>query len=304
MKRISKLILFLSLVIISKGYSQVLSKEPSIIEDSSKGSLESKVENLDRKKMSKRKKFCQIISTYGKEVEIDRGWLHKLNKHDIYGVYNLSYELKGKIEVDSIGFDRSTGTIYAKNKEDIKPGDTAVYLGQRKRFGVGFMSWSSPAQIKELNLGMVNPWDNDSKFYVYLFPPDISYTFKNGLSLIYSPGYVNKLAINENYTNTIYYSLSYENTLTIKKNLFYPSWISPTYGLSIGKFHNSFTNYNTGSSATNDGIIFSPVVGIELFSFLNFNAQYIYSPELKDNRTGEEHTFRNFLTSFVIMSRF
>jgi len=357
MKRnIIHLTFFVFLAFFSKSYCQELipgtTQQPAIIEDSTKGSLESKLESMDRDKKNKSKKICQITTTYGKEVEIDKGWLHKVNKHDIYAVKDISNEVKGKLEVEGVGYDKSIGKIFYQKKDEIKPGDFATYLGRRKPFGYGLVLFT-PIDI---NIGFENePVDpilesqpGLSRFGASNYGMSssggggyfLTFAFKNKWDLQILLGVItsnkNKNAFHNEYVEISniesksyyyrkekWYNAYYSPLVQLKKNVFYPyGWFSPYVGINAGyyfcEFSNNYTenydHYVNNTLASDswkkslqnntdrvEGILFAPVVGLELFSsnaiHVLVDAKYVYSPELSDKTNGDKYSFRNFIFS-------
>ncbi|MBI2071094.1 MAG: hypothetical protein HYT79_10900 [Elusimicrobia bacterium] len=95
------------------------------------------------------KKVAEITAIQNKNVLIDRGSIHEVDKRDVYAVYDTSGLYKGKIETRGIGDFQSTALFYHPAEEfrnTFRPaiGDKAVFVGRRSPISMGF--WSSSAR--------------------------------------------------------------------------------------------------------------------------------------------------------------
>jgi len=288
---------------------------------------------LEKKaKVFKPKKQGQVIAAYEKDVQIDRGSLHKVRERDIYAVCNPEGKLKGAMEISAIGDRESLGELYQKKGPKIEPGDQVIYLGQRKYYGAGnFYGKSLPPSEKEKEEGMekalqlsglttVLSWVFRGGWGIHLaFPNYIGEYRYSSYQDVKVTTYPDESRLTQNFCLVKNLTVNIWAPLWVKKNFFYPSWFSPYLGAGLAYFtgnfrHHYWVNYSSSSplgtssfwseTLTDDegeeaGLTFFPAIGIELFPsyqfHIFFDAKYIYTPWIRGKN--EKHNYQGWLFS-------
>lgn len=89
------------------------------------------------------KSVAEITAVQDDRLMIDKGTLHEIHERDLYRIIDASGTPKGMLEVRGIGDLQSSAIFYnlkgARTGAGLsaQPGDYAVYLGQRRLFGLG-----------------------------------------------------------------------------------------------------------------------------------------------------------------------
>lgn len=84
------------------------------------------------------KSLAEITAVQGDRAMIDKGTLHEVHERDLYRVYDSSGDFKGVLEIRGIGDLQSSGRLQDQGTAP-RPGDYAIFLGQRRLFGIGLV---------------------------------------------------------------------------------------------------------------------------------------------------------------------
>ena len=177
------------------------------------------------------KSVAELTAVQGDRAMIDKGTLHEVHERDLFRIYDATGTLKGLLEVRGIGDLQSSGLLYRSGRDkspvEARPGDYAVFLGQRRLFGLGVIGG-----VGQQRRRLLYRYD-ESKGVGLLW----SMTFHNGYGLEAIFGYYsrsgkdvsseNPSAGPERYEINDSRSAKFILPISVKKNFFYPSLISP-----------------------------------------------------------------------------
>ncbi|MBN1622098.1 MAG: hypothetical protein JW871_05865 [Endomicrobiales bacterium] len=236
---------------------------------------------LTRKVKFEPKKQGKVLAAYGPKIHIDRGSLHEVKDRDIYAIYDSSGRYKGNIEARGVGDYQTITRLATGGKTRVKPGDTVIYLGRRRFFGLGILYGQSfpirdEWEERPKNTGpdqVIDPYgDLEWLFEWEKFEKSVNigkeeagllweWTFSNGWGIqwywgVYTCFYeyssgkyrdvidTNGTKIGTSYVySSIGYSYKINFPLVIKKNFFYPKWFSPYFGVGAALLRARFRHY-------------------------------------------------------------
>jgi hypothetical protein len=261
------------------------------------------------------KKDATVTARQGDRVMINKGSLNEVADRDIYKIYGSSGQYKGLVEMRGVGDFQSSGVLYNRLEDlhrealDTEVGDRLVFAGQRKLFALGIMGglMADPEQVlgnteKTLTGGLL--WS-------------LTFTDGWGAEILFGGAYrsINAASplggaefVQEKHQAT------YIAPMWFKKNLFYPSNISPfvAAGLSVLNAEHVYSHqtaiYNPNDSETKNLTTIVPVfgAGIELFPGRFFSprveVRYYDGPNLpaagQDFKTSALFYSAGFLTTW------
>lgn len=178
------------------------------------------------------KRVAEVLAVQGDRVMIDKGTLHEVHERDLYRIIDASGTLKGSLEVRGIGdFQSSALTNLAGARGGaglpVQPGDYAVFIGQRRLFGLGLIGGTRNKRTQTLyafdssagggllwSLSAYNGWGIEAVAGAYLRDSQDS-TVVNGDNFL----------LKENTRDNR--SARYLAPVWVKKNFFFRSLVSP-----------------------------------------------------------------------------
>ena len=185
------------------------------------------------------KSVAEITAVQGDRVMIDKGTLHEVHELDLYRIYDGSGSLKGSLEVRGIGDLQSSAKFQLEWKDKkrpapvVEPGDYALFIGQRRLFGLGLVVGSRLERTQ-----MLYSYDNSAGGGLLW-----SMTFYNGWGLEALFGYYDRSGketssenpndFNAKASTVDERSAKYIAPIWLKKNFFYPSLVSPFAGAGV-----------------------------------------------------------------------
>jgi len=276
---------------------------------------------LDRRATFVPKEKGTVLATYGKQVHIDRGSLHEVRERDIYAIYDSSGNYKGKVELAGIGDYQSIGSLFTNINKGVDPGDTVLFMGQRKFVGIGLaytmdaitklsVSTSKDGTLKE---------DYEKELPVGGGGLTFDWTFKGGWGFrlnvgTYGGQYNWKKILDDTNFESGIYEIYYSFPFTIKKYFFYPHWIVPYIGTTIGYVNFWVVNgrcvytiypgydFLWQDSKRYEGLFVAPSLGVELFSTRLFHVlidgMYLWTPEI--GLRSEKYSFKKWIFSIGV----
>ncbi|MEI8191457.1 MAG: hypothetical protein WCI75_17220, partial [candidate division NC10 bacterium] len=180
------------------------------------------------------KNAALVTAVQDQRALIDRGTLNEVRERDIYRVYDSSDHYKGMLEIHGLGDLQSSGKLYNRladfhrDAASVRPGDRVIFVGQRKLFalgamgGLGFNTEQVSGQTERaLTAGLL--WD-------------VTFPDGWGAEILFGGAYrgVQKTIFpNQIIGGSFVYSIEEKRQAVfiapfwIKKNIFYPSIISP-----------------------------------------------------------------------------
>ncbi|MBI2069558.1 MAG: hypothetical protein HYT79_03070 [Elusimicrobia bacterium] len=229
------------------------------------------------------KRVAEITAIQNKNVLIDRGSIHEVDKRDVYAVYDTSGLYKGKIETRGIGDFQSTARFYHPAEEfrnTFRPaiGDKAVHIGRRSPISMGF--WVSSARAFKNSdpetegysegqgaiweLCFRDGWKIQANLGVHSdSQKDFAFASENTKTFFTQPSTTTiKAPVPEIKTR-------FFGPLSLSKNFFYPKSISPFLRIGVALVRSELvwgTGIDRSSHSYPTRLIPSFGAGIELFS--------------------------------------
>lgn len=259
------------------------------------------------------KAVAQITAVQLDRVMIDKGTLHQVRERDLYRIFDSSGQYRGILEVGGIGDLQSSGRLYSRWEDrkrgqvDAKPGDTAVYAGQRRFFGTGFIGGGAFQRRKVLEAyekaaggGMLWSITFYNRWGVEILAGYYQREGKDAANYPGTPpGYADEVRVQNAR------SVRFLAPIWVKKSFFYPSVTSPFVAAGFSPFRASHAqeHLNTGNvviarqSKIRKGIVPMAGAGVEFFParFIRprIEVRHFFGPELKvlDNGFRTETTF-------------
>ncbi|MBI4425647.1 MAG: hypothetical protein HY554_18090 [Elusimicrobia bacterium] len=178
------------------------------------------------------KHVAEVTAVQGDRAMIDRGTLHEVHERDLYRIFDSSGGYKGLLEVRGIGDLQSSGLLHNRWEDrrpralETRPGDAAVFVGQRRLLGLGLMGGSQLGRTQTLyafdhsngggilwNITFYNGWGLEVLFGVYrIAGGDATWNRQTGNQ--YQSQVDERIA-------------EFMAPTWLKKNFFYPSICSP-----------------------------------------------------------------------------
>ncbi|MBI5202109.1 MAG: hypothetical protein HY925_11025 [Elusimicrobia bacterium] len=262
---------------------------------------------------------AEITTVQGDRAMIDKGTLHEVHERDLYRVSDASGTYKGLLEVRGIGDLQSSGRIYNRFEDihrrvsEIRPGDQVEFIGQRRLLGLGFLAGSTFSRKQILhsfdkssaagllwNITSSDGWGLEMLFGVFTREGKDS----TPLDPTFIGGNQRLIGIDER-------AARYVAPIWLKKNLFYPSMISPFLagGLCFFDGYHSFETLRIGVSEGRDKKekkTIAPVLGagIEFFPARFFRPRVEVRHFIGPTITARGNEFNSSATfySFAILS--
>lgn len=194
------------------------------------------------------KSVAEITAVQDDRLMIDKGTLHEIHERDLYRIIDASGTEKGLLEVRGIGDLQSSAIFYnlegarAGAGLSTRPGDYAVYLGQRRLFGLGLVGGTYFKRAQTLYR-----FDQGSGGGLLW-----SMTAYNGWGLEALFGYYNRTSSDITVTNKgntfeeanvrDERSARFIMPIWVKKNFRYPKLISPFVAAGVYLFDGKHTN--------------------------------------------------------------
>src|SRR5579872_975205 len=98
------------------------------------------------------KHTATVTAVQGDRAMLNRGTLQEVRERDLYRIYDSSGQYKGLLEVRGLGDTQASGQLYNALEDSHRGasstgvGDQAVYAGQRKFLGIGFLGGALSSQ--------------------------------------------------------------------------------------------------------------------------------------------------------------
>lgn len=200
----------------------------------------------------------EITAVQGDRAMIDRGSLHEVRERDLYKIYDPAGKYKGLLELRGIGDYQSQGKVYTPLSQRLRHrdvpariGDRVTFAGQRKLFGLGcqggvrtsndvFLGKAEQSFAGGLIWDLTFPagWGVEMLFGTYGRSADASYNAAFGPGVF--PPFNNSPRLSYEIDRNV--STYYIAPIWLKKNLFYPSVVSPfvAVGLSFVRVRNHY----------------------------------------------------------------
>ncbi len=190
------------------------------------------------------KSVAEIIAVQNDRVMIDKGTLHEIHERDLFQVMDASGVRKGTLEVRGIGdFQSSALTNQAGARSGaglpVQPGDFAVFIGQRRLFGLGLVGGTRNKRTQTLHAfdssvggGLLwsltghNGWGLEALAGAYLRDS------QDSTAVNPSDPVDRRISVDSR-------SARYLVPIWLKKNLFYPSLVSPFVAAGLYWFDGS-----------------------------------------------------------------
>jgi len=225
------------------------------------------------------KRTALVTAVQDNRALIDRGTLNEVRERDIYRIYDSSGHYKGMLEIHGLGDLQSSGKLYNRlgdlhrNAASVRPGDKVIFAGQRKLFALGAMGGFR--NNLERVLGRLETAYTGGLLWNVTFPDGW------GAEILFGAAYrTNHSKILTTNPSRPYLLDSREETrqaafiapIWLKKNLFFPSIVSPflAAGLSLmtAEHLNNVTDTYGVVNETKNVTTVVPVLGagVEFFS--------------------------------------
>ncbi|MBI5203085.1 MAG: hypothetical protein HY925_15945 [Elusimicrobia bacterium] len=270
----------------------------------------------DMFKFGPEKHTAAVTAVQGDRAMIDRGTLNEIHERDLYRVYDASGSYKGLLEIGGLGDTQSSGKLYNafedrwKRALETKPGDKAIFVGQRRLLGLGLVAGSRFARKQALyafdkglgagllwNITFFNGWGLEMLFGQY----SIESKDSSLLARSPGPGFLDRTVIDDRAAKFI-------APTWVKKNFFYPAVVSPFLGAGLSYFDGYHSFETFGVNGKSEGIekksvrSVAPMFGggIEFFPVRFFrvrvDARHFISPRItsRENQFSTESTFYSF----------
>jgi hypothetical protein len=247
--------------------------------------------NFNEQYTFEQKRVAAISAVQGGRAMINRGSMSEVHEKDLYRVYDSSGHYKGLLELSAVGDTQASGALYNALEDRHRgalttaEGDKAVFAGQRKFLGLGFIggvrsSNDTVITQKESTFAFGLLWDT---------------TFRDGLGLeVLFGGFTRdgqeSAHLNLTGGNGAYEQVTHQSAffapIWVKKNFFYPSPVSPFVAAggslltALNSYHYQvFSGPNTLSSVDGSKKLttIEPVVG----AGLEFCQGYFFRPRLE-----------------------
>lgn len=253
---------------------------------------------IEEKYVFEQKRRAAITAVQGVHAMIDRGTLHEVRERDIYRLYDSSGRYKGLLEVAGLGDLQSSGKLYnrledrRRNALTARPGDRAVFAGQRKLFALGLMGG-----IRSTNETVIN--EKETTFGGGLL---WNVTFQDGWGAEVLFGGFSREGKGkiETFSGPFFTlenldqgsrTAKFIAPIWLKKNFFYPSVVSPFLGAGLSLFtgKNEYSRFVPGSTEVKGSKTVTTVVpvlggGVEFFPGRFFRprieARYFRGPKI------------------------
>ena len=254
--------------------------------------------SLDQRAVFSQKFTAEVTAVQGDRAMIDKGTLQEVHERDLYEVFDSSGRYKGLLEIRGIGDFQSSGKLYNRWEDrsrralQAQPGDRVKFVGQRMQFGFGIAGGLPFARTRLQhnfdsgggggvlwNVTLPTGWGVEMLLGMYQ---------RRGYGATALPSWETPT-----FSVTQVRNIRYVAPIWLKKNLFYPSKISPFVAAGVSWYSglHKYEIYETAAAKTRTQIKTSqgltPVVGagIEFLPTRLFrprvDVRHFFSPKLE-----------------------